>query len=139
MGLVYADVELINGEDLALSRRGYLEEGQVRRMRVNVLADSGAIMLTINEQIRTQLGLPQVDTRSAQLADGTLLNLPVVGPVELRFANRRTSVDAMVLPGESEPLLGAIPMEDMDVLVDPQRRQLVVNPEHPYIVQHSLK
>jgi clan AA aspartic protease len=139
MGLVYADLELINGDDLALLRRGHVTEGEVRRMVVNALVDSGALMLTINEEIKTQLGLQQVDTRSAQLADGTVLELPVVGPVEVRFANRRTSVDAMVLPGNSEPLLGAIPMEDMDVLVDPQQRRLVVNPEHPYIVQHSLK
>lgn len=138
-GLVYADVELINGDDLALLRRGHIEEAEVRRITVSVLVDSGALMLTINETIKTQLGLQQVDTRSAELADGTLVDLEVVGPVEVRFANRRSSVDAMVLPGDAEPLLGAIPMEDMDVLVDPQRQQLIVNPKHPYIVQHSLK
>lgn len=139
MGLVYADIELINGDDLSLLRRGHLKEDQVKRMTVNVLVDSGALMLTINEEIQTQLGLQQVDARSAQMADGSLIKLPVVGPIEVRFANRRSSVDAMVLPGDAEPLLGAIPMEDMDVLVDPQQRRLVVNPEHPYIVQHSLK
>ena len=139
MGLVYADVELINGDDLALFRRGHIGEEEIRRMVVRMLVDSGALMLAINEQIRTQLGLQQVDTRSALLADGTLIELPVVGTVEVRFANRRTSVDAMVLPGDAEPLLGAIPLEDMDVLVDPQQRRLVVNPEHPYMTQHSLK
>ena len=139
MGLVYADVELINGDDLALFRRGHIKEADVRRMSVRVLVDSGALMLGINEKIKTQLGLQQVDTRSAELADGTLVNLEVVGPVEVRFANRRSSVDAMVLPADAEPLLGAIPLEDMDVIVDPQRQQLVVNPAHPYIVQHSLK
>lgn len=139
MGLVYADIELINGDDLSLFRRGHIKEDEVKRMTVNVLVDSGALMLTINEEIKTQLGLQQVDSRSAQLADGTLIKLPVVGPVEVRFANRRSSVDAMVLPGDAEPLLGAIPMEDMDVLVDTQQRRLIVNPEHPYIVQHSLK
>ena len=139
MGLVYADVELINSDDLALFRRGHIGEDEIRRMVVSVLVDSGALMLAINEQIRTQLGLQQVDTRSAQPADGTLLELPVVGPVEVRFANRRTSVDAMVLPGDAEPLLGAFPLEDMDVLVDPQQRRLVVNPAHPYMTQHSLK
>jgi clan AA aspartic protease len=139
MGLVYADIELINGDDLSLLRRGHLKEDEVKRMTINVLVDSGALMLTINEEIKTQLGLQQVDARSAQLADGTLIEVPIVGPVEVRFANRRSSVDAMVLPGDAEPLLGAIPMEDMDVLVDTQRRRLIVNPEHPYIVQHSLK
>jgi len=139
MGLVDADIELINGDDLSLLRRGHIKEDEVKRITVNALVDSGALMLAINEEIRTQLGLQQVDMRSAQMADGTLLKLPVVGPVEVRFANRRSSVDAMVLPGDAEPLLGAIPLEDMDVLVDTQQRRLIVNPAHPYIVQHSLK
>ena len=139
MGLVYADIELISGRDLVMFGEGLITEDKIKRMTINVLVDSGALMLTINEEIKTQLGLQQVDSRSAQLADGTLLKLPVVGPVEVRFANRRSSVDAMVLPGDAEPLLGAIPMEDMDVLVDTQQRRLIVNPEHPYIVQHSLK
>src|SRR5205085_11045994 len=98
MGLVYADLELINGDDLVLHRRGYIKEDEIKRMTVNVLVDSGALMLTINEEIKSQLGLQKVDERSAQLADGTVLNLDVVGPVEVRFANRRSSVDAMVLP-----------------------------------------
>ena len=139
MELVYADIELINGDDLAFLRRGQLSEDKIRRLTVNVLVDSGALMLSINEAIKTQLGLQQVDTRSAQSADGTLIDVEVVGPVEVRFANRRSSVDAMVLPGDAEPLLGALPLEDMDVLIDPQQQRLVVNPEHPYVVQHSLK
>lgn len=57
----------------------------------------------------------------------------------MRFKNRRCVVDAMVLPGDNEMLLGAIPMEDMDVLIDPARRELVVNPEHPYRPQMTPK
>ncbi len=139
MGLVYANIELIRGDDLALHRHGYIKEEEVKRITVNMLVDSGALMLTINERIRTQLDLKRVDMRSAELADGTVVKLEVVGPVEVRFANRRSSVDAMVLPGDVAPLLGAIPMEDMDVIVDPKQQRLIVNPEHPNIVQHSLK
>lgn len=139
MGLVYADIELINGRDLVLHEEGYISVDEIRRVNLRVLVDSGALMLTINQEIKLQLGLRKVDERAAQLADGTMLDLEVVGPVEIRFENRRSSVDAMVLPGDNEPLLGAIPMEDMDVLIDPQQRRLVVNPEHPYMIQHSLK
>lgn len=139
MGLVYADLELINGDDLALVRRGYIKEDQVRRMIVKALVDSGAETLAINENIKSQLGLTQIDTRSAQLADGTVTKLEVVGPVDVRFANRSTTTRALVLPGDTEPLLGAILMEDMDVLIDPKQQRLIVNPEHPYIIQHSLK
>lgn len=139
MGLVYADIELISGDDLVLHRHGHINENEVKRMNVSVLVDSGALMLAINEEIKTQLGLQQVDIRTAQLADGSRVELEVVGPVEVRFANRRSSVYALVLPGGAEPLLGVIPMEEMDVLVDPQRRRLVVNPAHPNGAQLSLK
>lgn len=139
MGLVYATIELINSDDLALQRRGYMAEDQVRRMTVETLVDSGAESLAINENIKVQLGLQSIDTRAAQLADGTMLELEVVGPVDIRFANRSTTTRAMVLPGDAESLLGAIPMEDMDVIIDPRQGRLIVNPEHPYMVQHSLK
>jgi clan AA aspartic protease len=139
MGLVYAGIELISGDDLILARRGYLSPGQVKRLHVTALVDTGAYMLAVNEAIRSQLDLPKVDEQLAELADGTRVRLDIVGPVEIRFENRRANVDAMVLPGESEVLLGAIPMEDLDVLVDPKRQQLVVNPESPDIARKSLK
>ena len=63
--------------------------------------------------------------------------MDVVGPVILKFMNRTTSCLAMVLPGDSEPLLGAIPLEDMDVLIHPQRQELIVNPDHPYMVHFT--
>ncbi|MCP9495846.1 MAG: clan AA aspartic protease [Pyrinomonadaceae bacterium MAG19_C2-C3] len=139
MGLIYAEVEIINGGDLELVRRGVTTDENTRRMTVTMLVDSGALMMAINETIQKQLGLSQVETKSAQLADGTLIELAIVSSVEIRFANRRASVDALVLPGDAEPLLGAIPMEYMDVLIDPRQQRLIVNPAHPYIAQSSLK
>lgn len=139
MGLVYAELELISSDDLALHRRGYLPENQIKRTKVNALVDSGAYMLAINEHIKTQLDLPVLDEQIAELADGQRVKLPIVGPVEVRFKNRATSVRAMVLPGDAEVLLGSIPMEDMDVLVDPKQQQLIVNPENPYYAKKPLK
>jgi clan AA aspartic protease len=139
MGLVHADIELVNSDDLALNRRGYLSKDQIRRMNVTALVDSGAYMLAINEAIQTQLDLPVVDIQVAELADGTQISLDVVGPVDVYFENRATTVRAMVLPGESEVLLGSIPMEDMDVLIDPKQQRLIVNPKHPYKPKKPLK
>jgi len=102
-------------------------------MKVKTNADGGAYMLCLNERVREQLGLPVIEQRVAVLADGSQHRLDVVGPVEVRFQNRRCSVDAMVLPGEAEILLGAIPMEDMDLVILPRLQQLVVNPEHPIL------
>ncbi len=133
MGLIDTEVQLTNGDDLALLRRGLISPDQVKSMTVKVNADSGAYMLCINERVREQLALPTIEQRVAVLADGSQHRLDVVGPVEVRFENRRCSVDAMVLPGEAEILLGAIPMEDMDLILIPRTQQLIVNPEHPIL------
>lgn len=139
MGLVYAEIELINGEDLVLARRNIIGEDEVKRMQVNALVDTGSYMLYINENIQEQLQLPVVEQRKAQMANGSIVECNVVAPVEIKFKNRRSTVSTMVLPGDAEPLLGAIPLEDMNVLIHPQRQELIVNPDHPYFAQMKLK
>jgi clan AA aspartic protease len=139
MGLVYADIEIINGDDMVLARKHHIGEEDIKRMHVSMLVDSGAYNLCINESIQEQLQFPIVEKRKAETADGRIVELDVVSNVEVRFKNRATTCRAMVLPGNSEPLLGAIPLEDMDVLIHPQRQELIVNPEHPYFAQMKLK
>jgi clan AA aspartic protease len=130
---------LINKNDIMLSEKGYIKINEVRSMRVDVMVDSGALMLVINSSIKEQLGLEFVEERLAILTDGTSPTLEVVGPIEVKFKNRRCSIDALVLPGNAEPILGAIPMRDMDVLIHPQREELIVNPAHPNYAGTSLK
>jgi clan AA aspartic protease len=96
-------------------------------------------MLSINDNIKTQLDLPVIENQFVTLADESTIEVKIVGPVEVHFENRSTSVRAVVLPGDAEVLLGAIPMEDMDVLVDPRQGKLVVNPKHPYVANKYLK
>ncbi len=139
MGIIRTEIELINGGDLELVRRGKLKPGEVRQMKVQALVDCGASMLAINENIRRQLDLLKVDERLAELADGKMETYDVVGPIEVRFPHRRCSVDAMVLPGDSEVLLGALPMEDMDLVIEPKTETVMVNPTMPYISKKSLK
>lgn len=139
MGLVYADIELINSEEIGLARRHIIGEEEVKRMHINMLVDSGAYNLCINETIQLQLQLPFIEKRTAQLANGHVEEYDMVGPVDVRFKNRSTTCRALVLTGDSEPLLGAIPMEDMDVIIHPLRQELLVNPEHPYMAQMKLK
>jgi clan AA aspartic protease len=139
MGLVYADVELINANDIAYARRHIIGEDEIKRLHVNILVDTGAYMLSINETIKEQLDLEVLEKRKMQTALGQIVECDVVGPIELRFKNRRTTCHAAVLPGDAEPLLGVIALEDMDVLVDPVRQELIVNPEHPYYTQLKMK
>ena len=139
MGLIYADIELINAIDLGLAKRHEIGEEEVKRMQVSMLVDTGSVYMCINETVQEQLQLEVVEQRKGQLADGSVVEYNVVGPIEVRFKTRRCVVDAMVIPGDNELLLGAIPLEDMDVLINPYRRELVVNPYHPYFAQMKLK
>ena len=139
MGLIYAEIELINGGDLELARRHFIGQEEVKRMTIMALVDTGSYMLAINENIKEQLQLPVVETRKAQMTNGHVVDCEVVAPVEIRFKNRRSVCSAIVLPGDAEPLLGAIPLEDMDVLIHPLRQELIVNPDHPYFAQMKMK
>ena len=98
---------------------------------VSALADSGAVHLCIPEHLAIQLSLTELERREVVLADGHRRTVPYVGPVEVRFGNRRCFTGAMVLG--NEVLLGAIPMEDMDLVLRPQLQRLDVNPESPNI------
>ncbi len=131
MGLVYADIELINADDLALARKHIIGEEEIKSMHLNMLADSGAFMMAINENIQERLQLPFLEKRKAIMADGTIVEYDTVGPIMVKFKNRTATCNAFVLNWDAEPLLGAIPMEEMDVLIHPQRQELIVNPEHP--------
>jgi clan AA aspartic protease len=139
MGLVYAEIELVNPGDILLHKRGFIKETEIRKEKVKCLVDSGAYMMCINENIQNQLGLEHVRYETAQLADGTLKKIEIVGPVTVNFINRGTNCNAMVLPGNTEVLLGAIPMEDLDVIIDPRNQTLALPPDRPYMAQKSLK
>lgn len=131
MGLTFADIKLTNSEDLALLHKGYIQEQEVRSVWVNALVDTGASMLTIPKSIQDQLNLPKVDEQRVELGNGSVITVDVVGPVEIRFENRMTIVTAVFIPEEIEVLLGAIPLQSMDVLVDTRQERLIVNPQSP--------
>ena len=120
MGIIYSDIELANARDDSL-----------RPITVKALVDSGALHLCIPAHVATQLQLPELDKREVTLADGATTLVPYVGPVRVRFDNRQCLVGALILG--DQPLLGAIPMEDMDLVINPARLQLTVNPSNPNI------
>lgn len=120
MGLILADIELANAREDALMP-----------MTVNALVDSGALHLCIPQHVATQLQLPVLDRREVTVADGKSRTVDYVGPVRIRFANRQCLVGALVLGDQA--LLGAIPMEDMDLVISPARQSVTVNPNSPNI------
>ena len=137
MGIVHANIELRNNGDVELSRRKYIGEDDIRQITISMMVDSGALMLAINEEIRQALGLEIIDHRISQLANGMRLEVPVAGSIEVRYEGRFCTTNALVLPDDTEPLLGAIPMEEMDLWINPSRNLLTaVHPEGPIM---SLK
>ncbi len=120
MGMVYANITLKNPKDATL-----------RPMQVRALVDTGAQWLCIPEHTALQLKLERLEDREVTLADGGKRLIPYMGPVQVSFENRTCYVGVLVFG--NEVLLGAIPMEDMDLVVSPLHRKLMVNPESPNI------
>ncbi len=91
MGFIKATIEIANSFDMRTARRGKISKEDVRRQEVEVLADTGAYNLSINENLATQLGLEIIGSRSFELSDGEIKQFGVAEPVEIRFKNRTTS------------------------------------------------
>ena len=120
MGLVRAPIELAN-----------TREDSLAPLQVQALVDSGAMHMCIPRHVALQLQLPVQDRRGVTDADGREETVDYVGPVRVRFENRQCLVGALVLG--NEPLLGVIPMEDMDLVINPLRNAVTVNPANPNI------
>lgn len=126
MGLVNAKLALLNPR-----------KPELQPLEVTALADSGAVHLCIPPHIQLQLGLAEISRKEVTLADGVKKLVPYVGPVELHFKNRIGFTGALVMG--DEVLLGAIPMEDMDLIIIPKTRTLDVNPGSPNIATSIAK
>jgi clan AA aspartic protease len=126
MGLVFSKIQLINPVDRSLS---FIE--------VEALVDTGAVHLCIPEHIQLQLQLKEIDRKEVTLADGSHKLVPYVGPIEIHFKNRIGFAGALVLG--DQVLLGAIPIEDMDLVVIPSSKTLDVNPQSPNIATTIVK
>ena len=100
-------------------------------VEVDALVDTGAVHLCIPEHVRIQLKLEAIEEKEVTLADGSKRLVPYVGPIEIKFKNRTGFAGALVLG--DRVLLGAIPMEDMDLIVIPKTRTVDINPESPNI------
>ena len=109
----------------------------LERVDVEALVDSGSTHLCIPEHIQLQLQLDPIDNKEVTLADGSKKLVPYVGPIELRFKNRVGFVGALVMG--DQVLLGAIPMEDMDLVIIPGSRTIDINPNSPNFASSIAK
>jgi clan AA aspartic protease len=139
MGLTYATMELTNQYDEYKYEEGLLPFDAIRRWSGEFMIDTGAIRMAINEDIKEKLGLKNDMMMNVALADGSIKQVEMTGGIKVRFGDRTCYTDAFVLPGCTEPLLGAIPIEGMDLVVIPSENKLEYNPKHPDGALFSLK
>ena len=102
-------------------------------LQVEAIADTGSLFLCIPQHVCDRLQLDKLMDKEVTLADGSTKVLPYVGPIEMRFKNRAGFGGAIVMG--DQVLFGAIPMEDMDLVVIPKTRELAVNPQSPDIAR----
>jgi clan AA aspartic protease len=126
MGIITTTVELAN------PRQPHLNP-----LETSALVDTGAMTIYIPEHIAVQLQLPEIEKREVTTADERSHVVPYVGPIQIRFQNRTCFTGALVL-GDTV-LLGAVPMEDMDLVISPSRQTIVVNPKSPNIPSAVVK
>lgn len=126
MGLIYAPVELSNPKD-----------GSLKPIVVKALVDTGAMTICIPEHVAVQLRLQEIEKREVTTADEKSHVVPYVGPIQIRFENRTCFTGALVI-GESV-LMGAVPMEDMDLVVSPAGQSVTVNPKSPNLPSAVVK
>jgi clan AA aspartic protease len=125
MGEVRTDITLVNVEDQGMANRGYMPQDQVRHLTVNAVVDTGADTLIINEEIREKLGLRIENAGEVTLAGGTKAPCGVTELVRIYWKNRRAACEAVVVPGEEDVLLGTLPLEAMDLTINPLRNEVI--------------
>jgi clan AA aspartic protease len=131
MGKVMTELKLINLVDLRKSEQGLLPPEQVRRLQVEALVDTGATTLVLPADVVAALGLTEINRRKCRLADGSVGEIPTVSDLMIVILGREMSCDALVMPVGSTPLIGQIPLEALDLVVDPKSRDPSVNPASP--------
>lgn len=118
MGIIYTQITLSNPIDESL-----------KPIETKALVDTGSNFLCIPEHIAFQLKLKTLEEREVIIADGSKKVCNYVGPIKVNFENRQCFVGALVLGNTT--LLGAIPIEDMDLVIHPALLKITVNPENP--------
>jgi hypothetical protein len=125
MGQVFTDITLRNSGDVTLAEHGYKQEEEIRQITLSILVDTGAGTLVITEAMQQELGLKARKVKAVRMANDASVNVRETDPVEVHWKNRSMVCRPWVIPGEKKALLGLIPLEDMDLMADPNSQTVV--------------
>jgi clan AA aspartic protease len=124
MGVFKEKITLENARDVGNAREGLIPDAQVRKLTIEAMPDTGAWTIVINEKVRRKLGLAIESESVSSLADGQTSTYSITEGVKIRWKDRDTTLPALVIPEAEEVLLGALPLEAMDLIVDPVHKKL---------------
>jgi clan AA aspartic protease len=125
MGTFTEEIALANARDIGNARDGIIPDAKVRRITVDAVVDTGAWTLVINEETRQKLGVAVIKMVKSSLADGSAAPYGLTEPVEICWKDRDISLQSVVIPDAKDILLGALPLDGMDLMVDPVSQRLV--------------
>jgi aspartyl protease family protein len=131
MGKVMQVIKLRNSNDVARANEDGLPSTAIRTAEVEALVDTTATMLVLPADVVAALGVPIQGTRKVRYASGEVAERPWAGNIEIEILGRKTVCTAMVEKAGTTALIGQIPLEELDFLVDPKSRELRVNPASP--------
>ena len=131
MGKVMVEAKMKNFIDEELARRGLLKPEEVREVEKEVLVDTGATMLTLPEEVVEELGLSRGRFVTAGYADGTKKRRQIARGINIEIMGREAEVECVVEARGTQILLGQIPLEAMDLIVDTKTGKLMPRPESP--------
>ena len=131
MGEIVASMELENTDDRGVVKQGLRDESTIRRATVDGVVDTGAVMLVLPEDVVGRLGLATQRKVVVTYADERRELRPVAGPVTVQIGDRFMNADCIVGPPLSEPLIGQIVLEALDLVADCTNRTLGPRPESP--------
>jgi clan AA aspartic protease len=131
MGVVMTKLTLWNNTDLDNAERGLIPPEAVRTAEVEAVVDTGATQLVIPIDVCRRLGLRPGRAVPVTLADGRVIDMTYMTSLHISILGREMNCDALASPEGTTPLIGQIPLEALDLVVDPRSREVRTNPAHP--------
>jgi|LGVF01.2.fsa_nt_gb predicted aspartyl protease len=129
--MVMAKAKIKNYDDDILARRGLLKPEEVREIEGEALVDTSATMLTLPEEVVEELGLTKGRFITASYADGSKKRRQIARGINIEVMDREAEVECVVEAPGTRILLGQIPLEAMDLIVDPKTGKMMPHPESP--------
>jgi len=125
MGHVNTQITIKNVRDIYKAEDGIIQKPEIRKATIDVMVDTGATTLVINKKIFEQLGLRAIGEREISLANDATEKCKLTEALEINWENRSVVMSAVVIEDAPEFLLGVLPLEGMDLIVDTVNQRLV--------------